>query len=108
MVSHVSATLILFIHRRVTLRPPGVTPVIHVWLVNRPSPQLRWCLEGEGDGAGEGCDGLWLSVPRAAVMVGTVALVARAGSPGALCQRWAQGAPPPSCSLRGCRVKAES
>lgn len=38
--SHVSAMLILFIHRWVMLHPPSVTPLIHVQLVNRPNPQI--------------------------------------------------------------------
>lgn len=39
--SHVSAMLILFIHRQVMLHPPGVTLLIHVLLVNRPNPLIR-------------------------------------------------------------------
>lgn len=81
--SHVSAMLILFIHRRVMLHPPGVTPLIHVRLVNRPNPQIRssarvWREKRMGWGEGCGRPGLLagLSMPGADGRAGGEALVA--------------------------------
>lgn len=85
--SHVSAMLILFIHRRVMLHPPGVTPLIHVRLMNCPHPQIRssarvWREKRMGP--------VGLSIPWADGRAGeSGAGGCGSGLPGAPCQRWA-------------------